>query len=178
MTCIIGMDTASNRFHWVATDPIGDGTEIETIGYFGWYKTGQKEDAARIELLHESHRFFQVLPEGAHIFCEEPLALPKNGATTRLLCMAAGTIWSMFVLASPNAYWHWVDPASWKKKVLGRGTPPERGMKHKVWIRNEVMQHPEFEPDFFDTFEDQTDLYDAWCLRRYGTMIVPTLEVV
>lgn len=177
MTAVVGVDTRSRTMHWASSArlplPVGD---------VGWLVEDRSlhQELARVELFWYSHRVFKTLPAGAHVFCEEPLAL-KNGETTRLLCLAAGAVWSGFQMANPDATWYWVNPATWKKAVLGRGLPP-RGEKHKPWIEQTLLADPVFlewmqtRPSTRGQFALQPDLYDAWCLMRYGTSVLKSLR--
>lgn len=172
---IVGLDTKSKAFHWVASDRL-----LDDIGSsrFGWVSSDQGEEEARLRLFKHAEMLFHRLPEGSLIFCEEPLALAKNPATTRKLCMAAGAIQAGFFAANPDAWWFWVDPASWKKEILGRGAPP-RGTKHKPWIREQLLTGDAsvlFRQWLIANgdavaFDQQPDLFDAWCLMRHGMVI-------
>jgi hypothetical protein len=176
---VVGIDTASNRFHWVSTHPLNMGiVDDEEPMEYGWAKFAMGDiERARASLYWMAKRLFSDLPDGSAVMCEEPLALPKNPATTRKLCMAAAAVWCGFQAISPDATWYWVDPASWKKAILGRGMPP-RGMKHKPWVEQEVQAHPGWQswadypqPNGYTAridFVQEPDLYDAWCLKTYG----------
>jgi hypothetical protein len=132
----------------------------------------EDQDVARAELFQMSAEFFEQ-EDKCHVFCEAPLAL-QNGATTRLLCMAAAAVFCGFVQAGSPGYFYWTDPSTWKKSVLGRGSPPGGG-KHKPWIRERCH---ELWPDVFndeltrEQFDFEPDLYDAWCLQVHGRRVV------
>ena len=175
MTAVVGLDTRTRAFHWVSSIQLGGRR-------YGWVEEPDKMDVenARAALYHEARRFFQLIPRGAHVFCEEPLAL-HNGKTTRLLCLVAGAIWSAFIQANPDATWYWIDNSSWKREILGRGSPPNRG-KHKPWIEQTLLTSEDFiawlhvDLKSRGDFMTQTDLYDAWCLMRYGIGVVDSLH--
>lgn len=176
MTCVVGLDTASNRMHWVASQKIDE-------DHYGWVVCNSGDpDGARVQLFNYANGFFGFLPEGTHVFCEEPLSL-QNGKTTRLLGLAAGAIFGAFVASGVDAHWHWVDQSTWKKEVLGRGAPPKdfdppvpKAKRTKEWIRQTVRNNPGFlnslnaivEADF----ANQLDLYDAWSLKTYGVRVL------
>ena len=173
MTVVVGIDTASARFHWVASEPILDGFDTHLYREYGWFRMAVDAESARLELYRAAKRFFRVLPQRAHVYVEEPLAIPKNGQTTKVLCMAAGAIWCAFMETEPDAYWHWVDVAEWKKKILGRGAPP-RGQKHKPWIRETILNDERFTYEQA-AFDNQPDLYDAWAICQFGLLEIPKL---
>lgn len=171
---VIGMDTKTRSFHWVRETPLAGVVE------FGYMERPAREgvEQARAALYWEADALFSELREqlgdGAdiHVFCEEPLSL-KNGATSRLLALVAGAIWAGFVSSQIDATWYWTDAATWKKAVLGRGAPPTKGQKHKEWIAETVPTLPEFRaafplPQHGIEFQQHPDLYDAFCLMRYG----------
>lgn len=163
---VIGIDTRTRAFHWAS----GDG--------FGWSHGGfvsrqEDHDVARAELFAFARRFFEDSADRVHVFCEAPLAL-KNGATTRLLCMAASAVFCGYIASEANGFWYWIDPSTWKKDVLGRGAPP-KGQKHKPWIRERVLElwpHVIAVEPVKSQFDLEPDLYDAWCLMRYGRRVV------
>lgn len=171
---IVGVDTRSKAFHWVASESLA--------GFCcGWTDAPSNltTDEARLYLLHGAISLFGKLPPGTHVFVEEPLTL-QNGQTTKNLCMAAAAVWCGFQMAKPDAWWFWVDVATWKKAVLGRGIPPRefkgrsKATRTKDWIRAVAVELPEFQqytekvglgPEHFDA---EPDLYDAWGLMQYG----------
>lgn len=171
---IIGLDTRSKTFHWVSSIQLGSGNR--RWGMSPEVK-GEDVELARIRLFNDAREFFKLVPFGSHIFCEEPLALAKNPATTRILCMAAASVWCGLVATNRDATWYWTNPASWKKAVLGRGAPP-KGQKHKPWIEEQLLMLPEFiEWLHFDrrdrgVFQLEPDLYDAWCLMTHGSRLL------
>lgn len=174
MPNIVGVDTASNRFHWSANFPLE--------GYkYGWGLSDQRNvDAGRAVLFRHAVTVFSNIYtfSETHVFCEEPLVLTVNIETTRKLCMAAGAIFAGFVQADlANSYWHWVDQSTWKKQILGRGVKPKdyglelpRAKREKEWIRERVLAHPDFEAggDVMPDFHQQQDLFDAWAIMKYG----------
>lgn len=197
---VIGLDTASSRFHYCSTRPLpdpGGGPDFDPLGYF---TCATKDEATRQhELFMGAKTLFQRVDAFArdegiarvYVFCESPIVMMKNIETTRKLCMAAGII-RCGAFECNNIWWAWVDQSTWKKQILGRGnTPPDYGKgKAKEWIRDTVRQNPawrheaaildETQTPYEEWFENERDLYDAWCLRVYGSRILhdPTTEVV
>lgn len=174
---VMGIDTASNRFHWHSSFQIED-----YEGDYGWTECRDGDpDTRRMQLVDYGKNLFASLPDGVNIFCEEPLAL-QNGKTTRLLGLAAGAIWASYVLSYSSAVWHWVDQSSWKKRVLGRGQAPRdfrRDMKsgrEKEWIKCTVANLQQFQDSMNaireQDFRRQPDLYDAWAICRYGVRVL------
>jgi Holliday junction resolvasome RuvABC endonuclease subunit len=171
---VIGLDTASSRLHWVASQPLwsADADALAEPAAYGWCQCPKDDaDGRRRELYEHARQFFRSLPErGACVFCEEPLALAKNGKTTRLLGLAAGAIWAAHL--DYNVTWFWVDVASWKKSVVGRGNAS------KDDVAAFCLNDPGFRQEFMAgvgepgvgpaVFVEQPDLYDAWCLKTYG----------
>lgn len=175
---VVGLDTDSNGFHWVSTKMIPvDGVPDKS----GWFVASGNVEMRRRDMFVAARTFFQdaitIASENGvdlQVFCEEPLAL-QNGKTTRILCMAAGTIWAAFVAESildgearPSqceTYWWWVDVAEWKSRIVGRGNAS------KYQIREYVRANPSWQATFGDDigFEKDKNLYDAWCLQVYGS---------
>lgn len=157
---VIGLDTDSNGYSWVANF-------IFAEDRYGWIQCKHKDaNDRRNEYTRAAFSMFRSLPPGSHVFCEEPLSL-RNGKTNRILGLAAGAIYGAYVIANPDATWHWVDVAHWKKEVVGNGNA------NKERIRLFVRDHPRFQDEWMDhvteeDFEKKKDLYDAWCLMRYG----------
>lgn len=140
---IVGLDTASTRWHAVQSD-----------GFYLCINSEQSNvDRRRLELYTAARNYFKTLPPGTTIFAEEPLALAKNGKTTRLLGLAAGAIWAAYV--DLDLEWHWVDVAHWKKVVVGNGNAS------KEMIKDHVMES-------YRVVYPQADYYDAHCLMIYG----------
>lgn len=163
MTTVIGIDTKSRGFHWVGTAGVG-------VSYGSSVSKQEDQDLARAEVFRDARAFFDHFEPGGHVFCEAPLAL-QNGATTRLLCMAASAVYCGFVAAEADGFWYWVDPSAWKKSVLG-GAPP-RGMKHKPWIRQRCYElWPADMESSRETFDAEPDFYDAWCLFQHGRQVL------
>ena len=171
---VMGLDTASSRLHYFCTFPLaGEGEGTQYGGFHAADKTSKDEQ--RQELYEMAHRLFGVLHETGseehkkcHIFCEEPLAL-KNGKTTRLLALAAGAIWAANL--DYNIWWHWVDVASWKKAIVGRGNASKEDVANYCW------GNPAFQHEVKDPHIDQ-DIYDAWCLKVYGVQFVTLSDSV
>lgn len=161
---IVGLDTSSFGFHWVSNTSLLFGGAKHPLGY---YKAPGPVEERWVYVFEEALAFFKRLPDGAKVFCEEPLALPRNGKTTRILGISAGVIFGAFVAATEwtDSNWFWVDVASWKRAVLGNGSAK------KELIRSIVRDQPEWHRAFSrwdDLFEEQRDFYDAYSLMRYG----------
>lgn len=141
----MGLDTGSNRWHAVTSENV----TIQSGPLKG--KAWENPDGRRQKLYSDAEAFFALLPAGSHIFCEEPLAL-KNGKTTRVLCLAAGAIWTAHLCF--DLFWYWVDVASWKKQVVGNGNSDKAMIAQ--FVREQGHEYPE------------EDLFDAHCVRMYG----------
>jgi hypothetical protein len=112
-------------------------------------------DARRQRLFQSAYLYFRSLPEGSHIFCEEPLAL-TSGKTTRILGMVVGAIWSAHL--SCSVFWHWVNVSTWQGMVgANTGKSEQRKAKVQTW----ALEHGA------DEGWDE-DHYDAFCIGRYG----------
>lgn len=97
------------------------------------------------------------------MFVEEPLILSKNPATTRKLALIAGALWAMSI--EFDLFWHWVDVASWKKEVVGKGNVNK--VQVREWVQDTAkMMRPE---ERLAAYDATPDLYDAHCLAVYGT---------
>lgn len=173
---VLGMDTATNRVHWVTN-----------FGMYGsYYCTTKDPDINRIELALYCKKLFRSdLPADIHVFCEEPLALSVNGKTTRLLGLAAGSIFATHALFA-GGYWHWVDQSTWKKSVLGRGVRPKgwgeefpKARREKEWIMSAVQQDAMFitgaSPELKRACVLEEDLHDAWAICEYGQQYIEKL---
>jgi Holliday junction resolvasome RuvABC endonuclease subunit len=184
MAPVLGLDTDSKKFTYAATFMIPDLTgDTDNEESFGWWGASAEVEARRAVIYQGAKRLFGVLPDGVHVFCEEPLAL-QNGKTTRLLALAAGVVWAAFQEVQPNAWWHWVDVSSWKKNVIGQGNAAKPVVAE--WIRRSgdfktvrARYDQAGTLDFFEDYFIQTpDLYDAWALKIYGARMVPRLEEI
>lgn len=163
---VVGLDSAANRWHMVANRLISRGRGHQR---FHTMQSGPLEgkdwkdaDARRQRLLEDAVSAFEWLPEGTHIFCEEPIA-GKNGKTTRLLGLAAGVLWAAANIpvlwpsgeTKPrDLWWHWVDIAHWKKIVVGNGNADKDMIALHVQMQGR-------------SYEEQ-DHYDADCLCQFG----------
>lgn len=174
MSSSLGIDTASNRLHWVSSSKIDS-------QFYGWVTCKDSNvDIRRAKLYHYALGLFTALPDDFEIFCEEPLAL-QNGKTTRLLGLSAGAIWAAYVQSGTDAIWHWVDQSTWKKQVLGRGRRPadfqfaKKADAEKEWIRSVVFgmlaATTGSDPVMLEDFLAQTDLCDAWAICKYGQKV-------
>lgn len=142
---VVGLDTAANRWHAVASN--GMCGQCGPLKNKAW----DNPDARRQKLYNEARTFFAFLPNGSHIFCEEPLAL-QNGKTTRQLGLAAGAIWAAHM--EYDLFWYWVNVESWKEKVIGKGAASKQLIQEH--LKKAGIEYPE------------EDLYDAHAIRRYG----------
>jgi hypothetical protein len=154
---VVGVDTSSQRL----AVSLGSGRAE-------CYDASGSPDERRIELHRVAREVFAALEPGSFVFCEEPLALPKSGKTTRLLCMAAGAIWAAHL--DFDLWWYWADVSTWKKAVIGSG----RADKDDIieWCRS----NPAFKHENREVFDACPDLYDAWAIRVFGNRTVPTLR--
>lgn len=143
---IVGLDTASGRWHAVAS--LG-GQIVERSTNAGTVVPDQR----RIWLHTTAKKFFRELPAGTRIFCEEPLAL-KNPKTTSTLGLAAGAIWAAHI--DFDLWWFWVNVSTWKKEVVGNGNASKEMVAH--WFH--TLPTP--------VHYDEQDFYDARALMVYG----------
>jgi hypothetical protein len=120
-------------------------------------------DERRIELFRAARECFSTLPDGAHVFCEEPLSL-QNGDTTRLLGLAAGAIWAAHV--DFDIFWYWINVSTWKKE-LGLGANIK-----KEHVRPAIEEMPAFAHEDREMFLRYPDLYDAWAIRVTGVRML------
>jgi Holliday junction resolvasome RuvABC endonuclease subunit len=155
---IVGLDTASNRWHAVCEDgTIGCCPELKG-------KAWQDPDVRRAELARTFTNWLanDVLsatePESCWIFCEEPLAL-QNGKTTRLLSLAAGALWDVGRLAGVE--WVWIDVAAWKRVIVGNGNAD------KAKIAAHVIAT-------YGVGYSEPDHYDAHALMEAGKRVIET----
>lgn len=163
---VVGLDHNAKSFHWVSTAPVRFTGEFEHDVDYGWaHAKDSNPDIRRLGLLRDAESLFSCLErtgkEGhlaVHVFAEEPLAL-QNGKTTRLLALAAGAIWAAHT--SFSMWWHWVDVASWKKDVVGKGNASKDDVR-EFCLNNTAFNNER------RSFDDEPDLYDAWCLRAHG----------
>jgi hypothetical protein len=145
---VVGIDTSSQRL--AVSLPKQQTFVADAIG---------SPDERRAQLFRAARDLFATLPDGAHVFCEEPLAL-KNGATTRWLGLAAGAIWAAHV--DFNFYWYWINVSTWKKELgLGANTKKE-------FVRPAIEEMPSFSHENREEFLAYPDLYDAWAIRVTG----------
>lgn len=164
---VVGLDTASNRWHMVGVGdksklPIDAQTRRATEHEHKALKD-KNPDHRRNTLHSEAKKQFCRLTnvrtrpyQQIHIFCEEPLAL-RNGKTTRLLGLACGAIWAAHL--EFDLYWHWVDVASWKKDVIGKGNAS----------KGEIMTWSMAHGGHADWDEDH---HDAFAIGTYGVELM------
>ena len=191
---VVGLDTASNRWHAHAGgSEVGFCSELKGKAWDCQVKKPPKKkpagvtkdehqaavdayqlalrealDAKRLELSRTFTEWLTglLVTDEVAIYCEEPLAL-QNPSTTRVLSLAAGALFNaafatadygqMAGVGHPLS-WTWIDVAHWKRVVVGNGNAD------KDAIRAHVLE--QIEPE--EIFEQEVDLYDAWCLRDYG----------
>lgn len=151
-TQVIGIDTNSYGYHVVRRDNIYSSFQA---------KKSQDADSRRMQACVHFDLFLQTVPEGAHLFVEEPLAL-QNGKTTRILGLLAGALFGTFVMKGRDINWHWVDVSSWKKHVVGNGNAS------KDLVRMFVSTSPPASHLPLDDWDAEPDYYDAYCLKLYG----------
>lgn len=184
MTIVVGLDTDSRGFHWVSNSPLWDGSGDDPApGKVGFIQAGADTEQRRAISYYSAKSFFGGIASGTsdelHVFCEEPLAL-KNGKTTRILSLAAGAIWAAFVESGGSRvdrWWYWVDVAHWKKEVCGNGNIGKEEIRmfcrtNPGWqalSREAPATEDEVIAPYGFAFEDNHNLYDAWCLQVYGT---------
>ena len=143
---VVGMDTASNRFHCVASN--GMCGQCGPLEGKDWKST----DDRRHKLYKDAQTFFAFLPNGSHIFCEEPISAGKSGKTTVQLGLAAGAIWAAHL--EFDLFWYWVSISAWKSAVVGNGNASKEQIQE--FLRKGGFEYTE------------QDSYDAHCIRRYG----------
>lgn len=176
---VIGLDTDSKGYHWVSTAPLPDAAEDKEPIKAGYFIVTGDAERRRAAVAIGARQFFRNaihlgarMDQEVHVFCEEPLAL-QNGKTTRVLGLAAGAIWAGFVFqgsAPPiGRYWHWVDVAHWKKEVVGKGNVDKEGIRRFVRGNPAWLAMVKESPDLDAMFEEDKDLYDAWCLKLHGS---------
>lgn len=167
----VGIDTSSSLFAAVLeqegpTGPIA----VETF-----HAKSDNPDLRRIELYRYAQSFFERLEKQGDVwvFCEEPLALAKNGKTTRLLGLAAGAIWAAHVAF--DITWMWVDAAAWKGRESGIGLADWKraaGTRKdkagvEAWGLAEAAYHGLPIGVSLD-MKKTPDLYDAWAILQWG----------
>lgn len=161
---LIGLDTASDRWHAVCDD--GEVGFCSQLKGKAWKHEDPRiqADMRRRELCRTFEGFLMELTaqrsaDEITVYCEEPLALQKNGKTTRVLGLAAGALWQVGQDVGVN--WEWVDIAHWKRVVVGNGNADKA--KIQAWVE----ACPAF--DHNETYLDELDLFDAFCLMQYGS---------
>lgn len=165
---VVGLDTASDRWHAITRPTPGNkliGVDTETCHATPDYKKKahvayKDPDVRRAELANAFGVFLMWLPVGTHVFCEEPLAL-KNGKTTRLLALSAGSLWAMAAVRG-DLIWHWVDVSHWKRVIVGNGNA------NKDKIRASVLERKKMSKKLIAAYDAEPDYWDADCLADYG----------
>lgn len=187
---VLGLDTATNRWHAVRDDGrVGFCSELKGKAWDAPKPTGpikklskqEKADyvLAQTEAIDKKRlqlrRTFRawlvweyggggvVEPPPVAIYCEEPLAL-QNGKTTRQLSLAAGALWDvaheLLDEAQIQMTWHWVDVSHWKRVVVGNGNADKDAIREYVIAT--------FDDVPVDEWDEEPDLYDSRCLLQYG----------
>lgn len=169
---ILGIDTDSYGFH-----SHSDGMRIQSLSLSKKIDVEER----RISTYQHAKKFFMTELHGGiiDVFCEEPLAL-KNGRTTRVLCLQAGAIWSAHVEVclehGINSRWHWVDVASWKKRIVGNGNASKEQIALFCNDSPVFQSLIEFRGEgVYTDHVDNPNLYDAWCVLQYGRWFVSQL---
>lgn len=152
----VGIDTSSQR---LAASLPKQQTFVEDA-------TGSP-DERRIQLFRAARKLFETLPDGAHVWIEEPLSL-QNGATTRLLGLAAGAIWAAGI--DYDLYLNWINVSTWKKE-LGLG-----GNTKKEFVRPAIEALPSFKHEDREMFLRYPDLYDAFAIRVTGVRLLHSMS--
>lgn len=160
---LIGVDTATDRWHACHGDGPGDFAECKLPHSRKADKERWGNPDVRRHALCDSFRSYLWLvvnDQPARIFCEEPLAL-QNGKTTRLLGLAAGALWREHAFF--DAYWFWTSNSTWGKYVGIKGNmkSEERKAVAKAWAIERGA------PEDLDE-----DHYDAFCIRRHGIEVL------
>lgn len=162
----VGIDTSTFLLAAVIEDD-------EQLSCYVHESKDKNVDLRRAHLFYAAQQFFAEIGPGSVVFCEEPLALPKNGKTTRLLGLAAGAIWAAHV--EYDVSWVWVDAAAWKGKEDGiyladwkraAGTRKDKEAV-RAWGLAEAAAL-ELPRHLTSTMERYPDLYDAWAILRWG----------
>lgn len=147
---IVGLDTAANRLHAVL-----DNDAMWAVGPLTGKAWDSEPDTRRAELLRQARGFFESLEDGAHVFCEDNIAL-RNPKTNILLAKTTGAIWA--AAQDFDLFWHWVPISAWKKEVVGNGNA----------TKDDVKRHAEL-AGFYTPVEDYND---AFCIRQYGAKML------
>lgn len=165
---VLGLDTASDRWH--ATLRILSGTGSQIIGLYRASIDDPNPDVRRAHLTREFRYALNSIRQPFHVFAEEPIAL-KNGKTTRLLGLAAGALWGEHL--EINCFWHWVEINTWKAHAGMKDyreavahLPDKKRSKEQIVLCS-MDRHggdPEWEQDHHDT--NLISLYGADMLLR------------
>ena len=143
---IVGLDTAANRLHAVL-----DNDATWSVGPLKGKDWDKVPDDRRAELTKQAKRFFESLPPGTHVFCEDNIAL-RNPKTNILLAKTTGAVWQ--AAQDFDLFWHWVPISTWKMEVVGNGNAS----------KEDVKTHAEL----LGFYNDVEDFNDAFCIRQYG----------
>ena len=146
MPRVIGLDTASNRWHLVRDDGLRWRCLIKD----------DKMSASdrRQRLYREARTAFAMQPSGTWIFAEEPIYV-QNGRTSRVLAGAAYVIEAASYEC--DVFWAWVEISKWKE-VVGNGNASKDRVK--AW----VLEHL----DVGLTEDDDQDYFDAAAIGEWG----------
>lgn len=146
---VVGVDTSSARL--AVSLPKHKTFVLDVMG---------SPDERRRELFYGAREFFQGLPTGAWVVCEEPLGLAKNGRTTMILNLAAGAIWAAHL--DLDLWWIWLGHSTWKRDIIGRGDAK------KSDVRDFCEDNPAFKYEDREQFLIYPDLFDAFVIRLWG----------
>lgn len=166
---VVGIDTSSYGYHAFATEPFRQPHGHLGIWYdlrTGWFRAEGDAMERRKQIYWSFVVLFQELSgREARVFVEEPLVLMKNTETTRKLVMIGGIIEAALHQEAPDLFFHWVDVATWRKAVLGKGSGSKQAMKDMARVAVTEAAPAGFDQILFDT---EPDLYDAACICEYG----------
>jgi hypothetical protein len=176
---VVGLDTASNRWHAVTDrdDSVGFCSELKNKAWDCQVKKppkkkpkGMTADEHRAAHAFEPWLTGLLMVDAVAVYAEEPLAL-QNPATTRVLSLAAGALFdrahSVARMGQQTGlghelHWTWIDVAHWKRVIVGNGNAD------KAAIRQFVLDSGSMADYEVVTYEEEPDLYDSRCLRDYG----------
>lgn len=192
---IVGLDTASNRWHAVTSEgTVGFCSELKNKEWDCQVKKPPKKKPVGVD--KDDHRrahdeYQAALRESLdkkrkelartfggwlartaltsgdpiHIYCEEPLAL-QNPATTRVLSLAAGALFDEARVVA-EMLGHEVTWV-WIDVAHWKRVVVGNGNADKDKIADHVVAIADLSKIDASVFVAEEDLYDAWCLCEYG----------